>query len=161
MNLTNTVSTLITNNTSPYKLDKSLQEVLSPKESKVFIKLYSSRVQAGFPSPADDFIERSLDLNEHLISHPSATFFVRVSGDSMIGAGIHHNDILIVDRSLKPKSDSIIIAVLNGELTVKRLKIKENSYSLVPENPEYEVIHVNEDMEFQVWGVVTSVVHQF
>lgn len=161
MNLTNTVSTLITNNTPPYKLDKSLQEVLSPKESKVFIKLYSSRVQAGFPSPADDFIERSLDLNEHLISHPSATFFVRVSGDSMIGAGIHHNDILIVDRSLKPKNDSIIIAVLNGELTVKRLKIKENSYSLAPENPEYQVIHVNEDMEFQVWGVVTSVVHQF
>ena len=161
MNLTNTVSTIITNKTPPYKLDKSLQEVLSPKESKVFIKLYSSRVQAGFPSPADDFIERSLDLNEHLISHPSATFFVRVSGDSMIGAGIHHNDILIVDRSLKPKSDSIIIAVLNGELTVKRLNIKENNYSLVPENPEYEVIHVNEDMEFQVWGVVTSVVHQF
>ncbi len=143
------------------KLDESLQEIITPRNSTVFLSLYLSRVQAGFPSPADDYVEKTLDLNEHLITHPAATFFLRVAGDSMIGAGIHNNDILIVDRSLQAKHNSIVIAVLNGELTVKRLKIKKGTYSLVPENPAYAEIIIKEEMEFVVWGVVTSVVHQF
>lgn len=151
---------------SPYasegvKLRSGLQDILRPRlNSCLRLPLYSSRIQAGFPSPGDDYIEKTLDLNEHLIEHPAATFFVRVSGDSMVGAGIHQDDILIVDRSLKAKHNSIVIAVLNGELTVKRLKIQSGRYSLVPENPAYREIGITEEMDFHIWGVVTSVVHQ-
>ncbi|WP_010304068.1 LexA family protein [Candidatus Odyssella thessalonicensis] len=143
------------------KFDSSLDSIITPRNSKVYLTLFSSRVQAGFPSPADDYAEKSLDLNEHLISHPAATFFVRVSGDSMIGAGIHNDDILVVDRSLKAKHNSIVIAVLNGELTVKRLKIYPDKCVLAPENPAYKNIVITPEMDFTVWGVVTSVVHQF
>ncbi len=143
------------------KLDQSLKEIITPRNSTVFLSLYLSRVQAGFPSPADHYVEKSLDLNEHLIEHPAATFFVRVSGDSMIGAGIHNNDILIVDRSLKAKHNSIVIAVLNGELTVKRLKLQPNRCVLTPENPDYPEIVITGEMDFRIWGVVTAVVHQF
>lgn len=123
--------------------------------------LYLSRVEAGFPSPADDFLEKSLDLNEHLIHHPAATFFVRVNGDSMIGVGIHHNDILVVDKSLEAKQGSIVIAVLNGELTVKTLEYRNNAPFLIPANPSYPIISITAEMDFSVWGVVTSVIHQF
>jgi DNA polymerase V len=143
------------------KLDSTLQEIIIPRNSSVFLNLYSSRVQAGFPSPADSYVEKTLDLNEHLISHPAVIFFVRVAGDSMTGAGIHNNDMLVVDRSLKAKHGSIVIAVLNGDLTVKRLKIKSGIYSLMPENSAYRETVITEGMDFTVWGVVTSVVHQF
>ncbi|MCK5394281.1 MAG: translesion error-prone DNA polymerase V autoproteolytic subunit, partial [Candidatus Omnitrophica bacterium] len=99
------------------------------------------------------------DLNEFLIKHPASTFFVKVEGDSMIGAGIHSGDMLIVDRSLKPNSNKIIIAVLNGELTVKRIKIIKNKIYLVPENNDFQSTEVTEDMGFEVWGVVTQVIH--
>jgi DNA polymerase V len=117
-------------------------------------------VSAGFPSPGTDYLEGKLDLNEHLIKNPPATFFVRVSGDSMIGAGIHPEDILVVDRSEDPKSGKIVIAVINGELTVKRLKQSREGIQLLPENPEYSPIAITEDMDFQVWGVVTFVIHR-
>lgn len=124
------------------------------------IPLYSAKVAAGFPSPADDYIEAKLDLNEHLVKHPAATFFVRVEGESMIGAGIYPDDILIVDRSLKPSNGKIVIAVLNGELTVKRLKLGQGgALSLLPENDKFPVIHVTEEMNFNLWGVVTNVIH--
>src|SRR4030042_6039051 len=90
-------------------------------KTKVKLPLYISRIKAGFPSPADDYIEKELDLNEYLIKHPAATFFVRVEGNSMIDAGIHSGDILIVDKSLEAKNNKIVIAVVNGELTVKRI----------------------------------------
>lgn len=128
--------------------------------SNLNLPLFSSRVQAGFPSPADDHLEESLDLNKHLIRHPAATFFVRASGNSMVNAGINNNDILVVDRSLEPKHGDIIIAALNGELTVKRLYAKDNKVVLKPENPDYPIIEITEEMEFLIWGVVTSVVHQ-
>jgi len=99
------------------------------------LPLFLSSVKAGFPSPADDFVETRLDLNEYLIDHPEATFFVRVSGDSMIRAGIHTGDILIVDRSLEPKNNDIVIAIIDGEFTVKRLKKYGDRVFLVPENP--------------------------
>lgn len=125
------------------------------------LQLYASLVSAGFPSPADDYIETALDLNEFLIKHPAATFFVRVSGDSMIGAGIHSGDILVVDRSLTPKHGNIVIAVIDGELTVKRLKSTADSLVLAAENPNYPPLTIHEGMDFRIWGVVTSVVHVF
>ncbi|MEM6613181.1 MAG: translesion error-prone DNA polymerase V autoproteolytic subunit [Cyanobacteria bacterium P01_C01_bin.72] len=123
------------------------------------IPLYSSAIAAGFPSPADEFLEGKLDLNQHLISNPLATYFVRVSGDSMLGAGIHPGDLLIVDRSLEARDGKIIIAVVNGELLVKRLKLEGMQPYLVAENPDYPQLKITEAMEFQIWGVVTSVIH--
>lgn len=121
--------------------------------------LFMIPVSAGFPSPADDYVEGSLDLNKHLIKHPAATFFVRVAGDSMINTGIHPDDILIVDRSLDAVDKKVIIAIVNGELTVKRIRIKKDGIYLVAENESYNPVKINKEMEFEVWGVVTSVIH--
>lgn len=121
--------------------------------------LYLTSISAGFPSPAEDYIDRRLDLNEFLIRHPAATFFVRVEGDSMIDAGIHSGDILIVDRALEPSDNKIVIAVLNGELTVKRIrKIKEKLY-LTAENPDFKKVELTPEMGIEVWGVVSYVIH--
>jgi len=120
---------------------------------------FQFRVQAGFPSPGDDFKEECLDLNEHLISHKAATFFVRVTGDSMTGVGIFPGDLLIVDRSLIPRSGRVVIAVLNGEMTVKRLKKSKEGFLLCPENKRYGNIKVGQEDDFSVWGVVTNVIH--
>lgn len=127
---------------------------------RVPLPLYSSRVPAGFPSPADDYLEDTLDLNEHLVRHPAATFLVRVSGESMLGAGIHPDDVLVVDRSLEPVDGKIVIAVLDGELTVKRFRRLGERVQLHPENPAYPVIEINEEQDFRIWGVVTSVIHK-
>jgi DNA polymerase V len=143
---------------------------LSPREIQIVghsavcgtelsLPLFASTVSAGFPSPADDYIETALDLNEFLIKRPAATFFVRVSGQSMIGAGINPGDILIVDRSLTPKNNSIVIAVLNGELTVKRILLDAHKIKLMPENSDFPTIEIQEGMDFTVWGVVTTVIH--
>jgi DNA polymerase V len=121
--------------------------------------LVGARISAGFPSPADDFLDRKLDLNELLIHHPSATFFVRVAGSSMTGVGIQAGDILVVDRSLEPADNKIIIAILNGELTVKRICRRHAKLFLLPENPAFQPIEVTPDIQFEVWGVVTSVIH--
>jgi DNA polymerase V len=121
--------------------------------------LFLSGVSAGFPSPADDYLDRKLDLNEHLVKNPAATFFVRVAGDSMTGAGINDNDILIVDRSLEPLSNNIVIATVNGELTVKRLIKKKDSCLLFAENPDYPPLIIDEDTPLEIWGVVTYAIH--
>jgi DNA polymerase V len=123
------------------------------------LPLYVTPVSAGFPSPAEDYIEGKLDLNKHLIKHPAATFFVRVTGDSMIDAGIHENDILIVDRALEPADGSIVIAVVEGELTVKRIKKTRDKLFLVPENKQYVPLQIHAETNFEVWGVVTNVIH--
>ncbi|MBV8884128.1 MAG: translesion error-prone DNA polymerase V autoproteolytic subunit [Chroococcidiopsidaceae cyanobacterium CP_BM_RX_35] len=123
------------------------------------LDFYLTRISAGFPSPADDFLEGSLSLDQYLVRHPAATFFVRVVGDSMLGAGIHSNDILVVDRALEPKHGSVVIAVINGELTVKRLHQKDSQLLLLAENDDYYPIEINEHTDFQIWGVVTNVVH--
>jgi DNA polymerase V len=136
----------------PYQADMQAEPLLLP--------LFQSVVPAGFPSPADDYLDKKLDLNEYLVKHPAATFFVRVSGDSMIEAGIHDGDILIVDRSLPALDGRIIIAILDGELTVKRLRKKGQQITLVPENDLYEPIEINEFNDFEVWGVVTNVIHK-
>ena len=132
---------------------------LEKKLSSERMPLCTEQVAAGFPSPADNFLEGQLDLNKHLIRHPAATFFVRVTGDSMIGAGIHSGDMLIVDRSLEPVDKKVVIAVINGELTVKRLCRRKNRLVLMPENDAYEPIVVQEETEFEIWGVVTNVIH--
>lgn len=121
--------------------------------------LFEAMVPAGFPSPAADYEEDKLDLNKHLIKNPAATFFVRVTGDSMVGAGIHHGDLLVVDRSLEPKDKNVVIAVVEGELTVKRIRIGKKKIALEPENENYSVQQITEDADFQVWGVVTNVIH--
>ncbi len=121
--------------------------------------LYSCKISAGFPSPADDHLEKNLDLNNHLVKHPAATFFVRVSGDSMINAGINDNDILIVDRSLKPSHGKIVIAVVDGQMTVKRLYKQSGKLILMPENTTYKPIQVTEDMTIEIWGVVVTAIH--
>lgn len=123
------------------------------------LPFYQHSVSAGFPSPAENDKEERLDLNELLIKHPTATFFLRVSGSSMIKAGIHHHDILVVDRSLEPTHGKIVIASLNGELTVKRLCCVGKKVSLVAENEAYPPIDITEEMDFRIWGVVTNVIH--
>lgn len=123
------------------------------------LPLFAHRVPAGFPSPADDYIERTLDLNEHLIDHPSATFFVRVTGCSMEGAGIHDGDLLVVDRALEPVHGRIVIAAIDGELTVKRLRIGQEGIWLEPENPAYSALQIVEGLDCVIWGVVRHVIH--
>lgn len=123
--------------------------------------MYSTLVAAGLPAPTEDYSEGKIDLNEHLLQNPESTFFVRVSGDSMLDAGIHPRDLLIVDRSIRPSSGRIIIAVVNGELTVKRLiKRDNNRLFLMPENINYPAIEITEEMAFMIWGVVTNVIHE-
>ncbi|MDX1924267.1 MAG: translesion error-prone DNA polymerase V autoproteolytic subunit [Rickettsiaceae bacterium] len=125
------------------------------------LPLYNSLVSAGFPSPADDNIERRLDLNQYLIPKPTSTFFVRVSGDSMIGAHIYAGDILIVDKSIEARHNKIVIAAVNSELTVKRLYKKNGTIKLVAENPNYPDLTIAAEQDLIIWGVVTSVIHQY
>ena len=121
--------------------------------------VFLGRLSAGFPSPADDYIEGKLDLNRHLIKHTAATFFVRVSGDSMTGAGIHSGDLLVVDRSLEAVDGNVIVAALDGDLTVKRFRKRNGTLSLLPENRNYQPIEITQQQTFEIWGVVTSVIH--
>jgi DNA polymerase V len=122
--------------------------------------LYLAPVAAGFPSPADDYVERALDLNEHLIRHPAATYFVRASGNSMVNAGIHDGDLLIVDRSIAPADKQIVIAVIAGEFTVKRLCGKGGKIFLCPENDAYPAIEATEESDCRIWGVVLHSIHR-
>lgn len=124
------------------------------------LPLYLAKVAAGFPSPAEDYIDQPLDLNKHLIKHPVATFFVRVSGSSMVNAGIGDGDLLIVDRAAQPVNGSVVIAIIYGELTVKRIQRRNGQVLLVPDNGQYEPIEVTEGMDFQIWGVCRHVIHQ-
>lgn len=137
-----------------------IDTVLSCIQNKFYrLPLYQTSISAGFPSAADDDLEDTLDLNEMLIKHPSTTFFLRVSGNSMVNAGIYPDDILIVDRSLEPLDGKIVIASVNGELTVKRLASKKNKVQLIAENDNYPPITITEEMDFRVWGVVINVIH--
>jgi DNA polymerase V len=123
------------------------------------LPLFSGKVAAGFPSPADDYVEKTLDLNELLIQNPAATFFARAQGESMLGAGIHPNDILVVDRSIEPVPGKIVICALNGELVVKRLKNLAGQWLLASENSYYPDIPLHDELEMVIWGVVTNVIH--
>lgn len=124
------------------------------------LALYSCKIPAGFPSPANDYIDQRLDLNEYLAFNPEATFFLRVQGDSMTGAGIHDGDLLVVDRSLQAKSGNVVIAVVDGEFTVKRLQRLKGKVWLKAENPSYPSLDIQEGQELEIWGVVSHVVHR-
>ena len=118
-------------------------------------------VKAGFPSPADDFIDSPLDLNREFVHNPSATFFVRVSGDSMAGDGIDDGDLLIVDKSLAPYDGCIAICFVDGEFTVKRVNMEKSCVWLMPSNPKYKPIRVDAGNDFMVWGIVRHVIKTF
>ena len=117
-----------------------------------------SGISAGFPSPADDFKEQRISLDKTLIKNKEATFYARVSGQSMIGAGLDNNDLLIIDRSLEPENGKIAVCFLDGEFTVKRLKVTKEGIWLQPENPSYNPIQITEENEFIIWGIVTHVI---
>lgn len=143
----------------PLSLVDGVTEFLARKGYKV--PLYSSSVQAGEPSPADDYIDDKVDLNEYLVKHPADTFMVRAAGESMTGANIFQGDTLIVDRSIKPSNGRIVIAAVDGQLTVKRFhKDKAGTVSLLPENPDFEPIVLTEGNDLIIWGVVTNIIHQ-
>ena len=132
------------------------------KESLTPIPYVLSRISAGFPSPADDYVENNLSLSELLIRNHLSTFLMKTSGDSMMDVGINDGDILVVDRSIEPKNRDIVIAILEGNLTVKRLLFKTNgSVVLKSENTAYKDIKIPESADLEIWGVVTSAIHQF
>lgn len=124
------------------------------RPSRIALALYTNRVPAGFPSPADDHVEGTLDLNLHLVRRPSATFFVRADGESMKDAGIFNGDLLVVDRGITPQTNDIVIAVLHGELTVKRLIKRHGGWLLTAENPAFADTPLG-DTGCEMWGVVT------
>ena len=115
-------------------------------------------ISAGFPSPADDFRETRISLDEELITNKEATFFAKVSGQSMIGAGLDNNDLLVIDRSIEPADNKIAVCFLDGEFTVKRLRVENDTVWLQPENPDYPTIKITEENDFVIWGIVTSVI---
>jgi DNA polymerase V len=138
-----------------------VERIATPAQDAVTIAFLvaGDAVAAGFPSPAQDYFDGSLDLNEHLIRDRTSTFIVRVSGESMTGAGISDGDELVVDRSLTPKDGNVVVAILDGELTVKRLELTPGGVILRAENPEYPPILVPALSDLQVWGVVTICLH--
>jgi DNA polymerase V len=126
----------------------------------ITIPFFESSVAAGIPALADDHVAMRLNLNQHLVKNPTTTFSVRVKGDSMMGATIYDGDLLIVDRSLVPKDSDIAICIVDGEFTVKRLQLQDGTILLLPENPDYPPIAIDESNDFQIWGIVTHVIHQ-
>jgi DNA polymerase V len=118
-------------------------------------------VTAGFPSPANDYLEKELNFNELFVRNPSSTFFVEVSGNSMVDAGIHNGDILVVDRSIDPYDDSIVVCFIDGEFTVKKVNKIDGEYYLIPQNPAFKPIRIVEGSDFRLWGIVTFVIHKF
>ncbi|MFI1744924.1 MULTISPECIES: LexA family protein [Thalassobellus] len=119
---------------------------------------FDAGISAGFPSPAEDFKEQRLSLDEELVKNKEATFYAKVSGQSMIGAGLDDNDLLVIDRSLEPSNNKIAVCFLDGEFTVKRLRVSNGEVWLQPENPDYPIIHITEDNNFLIWGIVTNVI---
>ena len=126
--------------------------------SQLEIPVVTAGIAAGFPSPAMDFIDLTIDMNRHLVKHPSATFYGRVKGHSMKDVGIFDGDLLVIDKSLEPKNDKIAVCYLDGEFTVKRIKVEKGSVWLIPANTEYESIQATKDNDFQIWGIVTHVI---
>ncbi len=133
--------------------------IYKPEDSGIVdIPVAESTVHAGFPSPADDFLEGSLDLNRLVIKHPEATFFARVEGDSMSGEGIAEGDILVVDKAAEPYDGCLAVAFVDGEFTLKRVRYEADRILLVPSNPKYRTIEISRDEDFSVWGVVRWII---
>ena len=130
----------------------------SSSNSSLELPLITAGISAGFPSPAMDFIDISIDLNKHLIKHPASTFYGRVKGVSMKDAGIYDGDLLIIDKSLSPKNNQIAVCYVDGDFTIKRISVNAGSCWLIPENKDYKPIKITEDNDFHIWGVVTHVI---
>ena len=124
------------------------------------LPLAGTAIAAGFPSPAEEYLDLALDLNKELIKHPAATFYARVKGDSMVDAGIQDDDLLVIDKALEPKEGAIAVCYLDGEFTVKRLAVQEEGVYLMPANAEFKPIRITEENEFLVWGIVAYVIHK-
>lgn len=134
-------------------------EIYSPDLSRnLDLPFVNQGISAGFPSPADDFLDIKIDLNREFIKNPNATFYARVRGSSMIGAGLNSGDLLIIDRSLEPENKKIAVCFIDGEFTVKRIKKEKDNIWLMPENKDYPPIKVDESNDFVIWGVVTTVI---
>ncbi len=148
---------------TPLRLHPSLDQTprpLAPSLPAVQLRLISHRLSAGFPSPAADYTEEALNLNDYLVRNKPATFMFTVKGDSMTNAGIHHEDKVVVDRSLTPQSGDIVVAVVNSDYTIKRLRYRQGQPELWPENPSYAPITFAEGAELEIWGVVVGVVRR-
>ncbi|WP_269610256.1 LexA family protein [Prochlorococcus marinus] len=139
---------------------KSSHSSLNEDSSTILIPLVTETISAGFPSPAEDYIELGIDLNKYLIKNPISTFFLRVSGSSMNNAGIYNNDLLIIDRSINPKSGHIVVALLDGEFTLKRLIKKQDNYYLRADKENYPAINIYEYIDIQIWGVAIYSIHE-
>lgn len=132
-------------------------DIFTPHSHKEQIPIVEG-IHAGFPSPAEDFAEPTLDLNRHVIKNPSATFYARIKGDSMIGADICDGDVVVIDKSLEPTDGSIAVCFIDGEFTLKRILIKQEKVWLQPANPAFPAIEITEENHFIVWGIVTFVI---
>lgn len=130
-------------------------------ETKLEIPVADEGIKAGFPSPAQDFVDSSIDLNIELIKNPSATFYGRVKGDSMKNAGIEDGDLLVIDRSIEAQDGKIAVCFIDGDFTVKRIKLEKEICWLIPENDDYQPIKVTEENDFIVWGIVAHVIKSF
>jgi DNA polymerase V len=142
----------------PVKRNQKLTFFIPDFESELRIPYIKEGVSAGFPSPAADFLETNIDLNKELSSNPLATFYIKVKGNSMIDAGINDKDVLVVDRSLEPQNNKIAICFIDGEFTVKRIKLEKDCLYLMPENANYQPIKVTEENQLVIWGIVTYVI---
>ena len=128
--------------------------------TRLDLPLAGTAIAAGFPSPAEEYLDLALDLNKELIKHPAATFYARVKGDSMVDAGIQDGDLLVIDKALEPKEGSIAVCYLDGEFTVKRLAVREEGVYLMAANAEFKPIRITEENDFLVWGLVAYVIHK-
>jgi len=137
---------------------EKLNFLIPKKENTLGQWLINQGISAGFPSPADDFKEIRISLDKELIKNEEATFYARVSGDSMQGAGLENGDLLIIDRSIEPSNNKIAVCFVDGEFTVKRIKIESKKLYLIPENKKYSPIEINEENELIIWGIVTYVI---
>ena len=132
-------------------------DIFTPSSHKASIPLVEG-IHAGFPSPAEDFAEPTLDLNHYVIKNPASTFYARIKGDSMVGANIQDGDVVVIDKSLEPTDGSIAVCFIDGEFTLKRIRIDKGKVWLQPANPEFPAIEVTEENHFVVWGIVTYVI---
>lgn len=137
---------------------KNLEIFSADTTTELDLPLVDDGISAGFPSQADDFINTSIDLNKEFIKNKDATFYGRVKGDSMIDAGLNNGDLLVIDKSLEPKNGKIAVCFIDGDFTVKRIKIEKDVIWLVAENKNYSPIKVTKDNDFQIWGIVTTII---
>lgn len=140
---------------------KTLEFYIPDYSSELELPFFDVGISAGFPSPADDFIELTIDLNKHLIKHKDSTFFAKVKGNSMINAGIYDGDLLVIDKSLEPQNNKIAVCQIDGEFTVKRIKIEKEIIWLIAENDEYKPIKVTPENELMIWGIVIHSIKSF